>query len=176
MLLGAAKYLAETRNFAGSVHLLFQPAEETGRGASTMLREGGLLERFPIDRVFALHNWPGLPEGHFAWREGPMMAAAAELTIELRGRGGHGAAPHLGDDAVLAAAQLVSALQTLVARELYLLATAVVSIGNLRCEGGAWNVLPAGGAGGHREVAHRRGRRAAGTADRRSRARPGRGV
>ena len=142
MLLGTAKYLAETRNFAGTVYLLFQPAEETGEGAAAMLAEGGLLERFPLDQVFGLHNWPGLPEGHFAWREGPMMAAAARIRVEIRGRGTHGAAPHLGTDAVLVAAQTICALQGIVARDLDPLDMGVVSLGDLRCEGGAWNVLP----------------------------------
>ncbi len=143
MLLGAARYLSETRNFAGTVYVLFQPAEETGKGAVAMLRDGHLFERFRMERVFGLHNWPGLPEGHFAWREGPMMAAAAELTVELRGRGGHGAAPHLGTDTIVAASQVVCALQSIVARDLDPMETGVVSVGNLRCEGGAWNVLPA---------------------------------
>lgn len=143
MLLGAARYLAETRNFAGTVYVVFQPAEETSKGALAMLRDGHLFERFPMRCVFGLHNWPGLPEGHFAWREGPMMAAAAELTIELRGRGGHGAAPHLGTDTVVVASQIVCALQSIVARNLDPMETGVISVGNLRCEGAAWNVLPA---------------------------------
>jgi hippurate hydrolase len=142
MLLGAARYLAETRNFAGTVYVLFQPAEETGEGAAAMLQEGRLLERFPLERVFGLHNWPGLPEGRFAWREGPMMAAAARFTIELHGRGTHGAAPHLGRDTVLAAAQVVCALQSIVARDLDPMDTGVISVGDLRCEGGSWNVIP----------------------------------
>jgi hippurate hydrolase len=142
MLLGAARYLAETRNFAGSVYIVFQPAEETGQGAAAMLREGRLLERFPFDHVFGLHNWPGLPEGQFAWREGPMMAAAAQFSIDVRGQGTHGAAPHLGKDAVLAAAQIVCALQGIIARDLDPLETAVISVGDMRCDGGAWNVIP----------------------------------
>jgi amidohydrolase len=142
ILLGAARYLAETRNFCGTVYVVFQPGEEVGEGAAAVLKEGRLLERFPLDSIFGLHNWPGLPEGHFAWREGPMMAAAARFRIEVKGTGAHGAAPHLGTDSVLTAAQIVNALQGIVARSLSPMETGVVSVGDVRCEGGAWNVIP----------------------------------
>ena len=95
MLLGAAKYLAETRNFDGTVYFIFQPAEEMLAGGRVMVEEG-LFERFPIERVFGMHNWPRLPAGHFAMRPGPVMAAADRINIRLDGRGGHGAMPHHG--------------------------------------------------------------------------------
>ena len=114
MLLGAARYLAETRNFAGTVYLIFQPAEEGGAGGRAMLRDG-LLERFPAEQVFGLHNWPLVSLGSFAMCKGPAMAASDEFTIELAGTGCHAAMPHLGRDPIVAAALLVQALQTLVA-------------------------------------------------------------
>ena len=140
MLLGAAKYLAETRNFAGTVHVIFQPAEESGGGAEVMVKEG-LFERFPMDRVFGVHNWPGLPAGTFAWRAGPVMAAVADIDITITGVGAHGAMPHQGNDPVVIAAQLVTALQSIVARNLEPVEAGVVTIG--RIEGGhAFNVIP----------------------------------
>jgi amidohydrolase len=140
MLLGAARYLAETRNFDGTVYLIFQPAEEGAGGGRAMVEEG-LLERFPAERVFGLHNWPGLPLGTFAMCKGPAMAAADTFEIRLRGQGCHAAMPHLGRDPVTAAAQLVQALQTFVAREVDPVEQIVVSVCRLRA-GDTHNVIP----------------------------------
>jgi amidohydrolase len=140
MLLGAARYLTETRNFAGTVYLIFQPAEEGGAGGRVMLQDG-LLERFPAEQVFGLHNWPYAPTGTFAMCKGPAMAASDELTVELAGTGCHAAMPHLGRDPIVAASLLVQALQALVAREVDPIDNAVVSI--TRVAGGdAYNVVP----------------------------------
>ena len=110
MLLGAAKYLAETRNFAGTVHFIFQPAEEGKGGGREMVKEG-LFDRFPCDEVYGMHNWPLLPAGRIAVRPGPIMAAADQFDVEIHGKGAHGAMPHLGIDPVLIAAQVITALQ-----------------------------------------------------------------
>ena len=115
MLLGAAKYLADTRNFAGTAVMIFQPAEEGGAGARAMLRDG-LFERFGIQEVFGMHNYPGMPVGEFAIRSGPMMASTDSIPINLEGKGTHAAWPHLGVDTVLVGAQIVNALQSIVAR------------------------------------------------------------
>ncbi|EFH12692.1 M20 aminoacylase family protein [Pseudoroseomonas cervicalis] len=140
MLLGAAKYLAETRNFAGTVHVIFQPAEEMGGGAEVMVKEG-LFERFPMERVFAIHNWPGIPAGEMHWRAGPVMAAVADIEITITGKGAHGAMPHMGNDPVVIAAQIVTALQSVVARNVEPVEAGVVTIGKI--EGGnAFNVIP----------------------------------
>ncbi|PHK95612.1 peptidase M20 [Pseudoroseomonas rhizosphaerae] len=140
MLLGAARYLAETRNFAGTVHVIFQPAEEMGGGAEVMVKEG-LFERFPMDRVFAIHNWPSLPAGEMRWRAGPVMAAVADIEITITGKGAHGAMPHMGNDPVVIAAQIVTALQSVVARNVEPVEAGVVTIGKI--EGGnAFNVIP----------------------------------
>ena len=104
MLLGAARYLQETRNFDGTAYLIFQPAEEGGGGGKVMVQEG-LFERFPADEVYALHNWPGLPPGQMAVRPGPVMAATDEIVITVRGKGGHAAMPHLTVDPVVTTAQ-----------------------------------------------------------------------
>ena len=142
MLLGAARYLAATRNFAGSAVLIFQPAEEGGGGGEVMVREG-LFERFPVNEVYALHNWPGLPPGKMAVRAGPVMAATDELAITVRGRGGHGAMPHLAVDPVVAAAHLISALQTIASRNASPLDSVVVSICSMQTsQVGAFNVIP----------------------------------
>ena len=109
------RYLAETRNFSGTAYMVFQPAEEGGGGGEVMVKEG-LFERFPADEVYAVHNWPGLPAGQMAVRAGPVMAATDEVQITLRGRGGHGAMPQLVVDPVVAAAQVISALQTIASR------------------------------------------------------------
>jgi amidohydrolase len=140
MLLGAARYLAETRNFAGTVYVIFQPAEEGLGGGREMVKEG-LFERFPMERVFGLHNWPGLPEGVFAWRVGPTMAAAAQIDITLTGKGSHGAQPHLGNDPVVIACQIVSALQTIVARRVDPVRAGVLTIGHI-AGGDTYNVIP----------------------------------
>jgi len=115
ILLGAAKYLAETRNFDGTVVLIFQPAEENGGGGRAMCRDG-LMERWGIEEVYGLHNMPGLPEGAFAMRPGALMASTDQFEITLTGRGGHAAAPHQAIDTNLAAAQVVVALQSIASR------------------------------------------------------------
>jgi amidohydrolase len=140
MLLGAAKYLAETRNFAGTVHFIFQPAEENEGGARLMIEEGA-LERYRIDAVYGMHNWPGLPAGQFAIRPGPMMAAFDIFEVTVAGRGTHAAMPHLGIDPVVAAAQIVTALQTIASRNIHPLEGAVVSVTQIH-GGDTWNVIP----------------------------------
>ncbi len=142
MLLGAARYLAETRNFDGTAYLIFQPAEEGGGGGQVMVQEG-LFERFPADEVYAVHNWPGLPAGQMAVRAGPVMAATDEVQITLRGRGGHAAMPHLVTDPVVAAAQVITALQTIASRNVSPVDAVVVSICSLQTSQlGAFNVVP----------------------------------
>src|SRR6478672_11111637 len=111
MLLGAARYLAETRNFAGNAVVIFQPAEEGGAGAVAMIKDG-LMDRFGIEQVFGMHNYPGLAVGQFALRSGPLMAAADRLTIEIEGRGGHAARPHIAIDTVLVGAQIINQIQS----------------------------------------------------------------
>ena len=140
MLLGAARYLAETRNFAGTVYFVFQPAEEGLGGGEAMVQEG-LFERFPAHAVYGMHNWPGLPAGEIAVRTGPMMAACDEFTITVEGTGAHGAMPHLGIDPIVAAAQIVTALQTIVARSVDPLEAGVVSVTKMH-GGDAFNVIP----------------------------------
>ena len=140
MLLGAARYLAETRNFAGDAVMIFQPAEEGGAGADAMIRDG-LMDRFGIDQVYGMHNGPGLPVGAFALRTGPIMAATDSIDIRIEGIGGHAARPHKCIDSVLVGAQLVAALQSIVSRSVDPLEAAVVSV----CEfhaGNARNVIP----------------------------------
>jgi hippurate hydrolase len=127
MLLGAAKYLAETRNFAGTTVVIFQPAEEGGAGALAMVRDG-LITRFGIEEVYGMHNFPGLPLGQFAIRAGAIMASAEHITIEIEGKGGHAARPHLSVDTVLVGAQIVNQLQSIVARNVDPLEAAVVSV------------------------------------------------
>ena len=140
MLLGAAKYLAETRNFDGTVHFIFQPAEEGAGGGRRMVEEG-LFDRFPCDHVFALHNWPDLPVGKVAVRSGAVMAASDEFHIAVRGRGGHAAMPHHCIDPVVVAAQIVTGLQTVVSRTTDPLDAAVLSITKLEA-GVAFNIIP----------------------------------
>ena len=140
MLLGAAKYLAETRNFAGTVAVIFQPAEEGGAGGKAMI-DDGMLERFGISRVFGMHNMPGLPIGQFAIRPGPLMAATAEFTITVKGRGGHAAMPHETIDPIVIASQIVQALQTIAARTIDPLDSIVVSVTKFHA-GDAYNVIP----------------------------------
>jgi hippurate hydrolase len=142
MLLGAARYLAETRNFDGTAYLVFQPAEEGGGGGQVMVREG-LFQRFPANEVYALHNWPGLEPGKMAVRAGPVMAATDEIQIKVRGRGGHGAMPHLAVDPVVASAQVISALQTIASRNVDPVDAVVVSICSMETsQVGAFNVIP----------------------------------
>jgi amidohydrolase len=142
MLLGAARYLAETRNFDGTAYLIFQPAEEGGGGGEVMVKEG-LFERFPANEVYALHNWPGLPPGKMAVRAGPVMAATDEVQITVRGRGGHGAMPHLAVDPVLAAAHVITALQSIASRNVSPIEAVVVSICSMATsQVGVFNVIP----------------------------------
>ncbi|WP_299844041.1 M20 aminoacylase family protein [uncultured Paracoccus sp.] len=140
MLLGAARYLAETRNFAGRVALIFQPAEEDGGGGDAMVRDG-IMERFGISRVFALHNNPGQDEGSFQTTPGPIMAAVDRFEVHIRGRGGHGAMPHLTADPVVAAVGIVNAIQTIVSRNHYALDELVVSVTQIHT-GSADNIVP----------------------------------
>ncbi|MBV9076730.1 MAG: amidohydrolase [Methylobacteriaceae bacterium] len=144
MLLGAARVLAETRDFAGTVHLVFQPAEELGRGALRMI-EDGLFDRFPCEAVYGMHNHPGLPVGQFAIRPGPALAATDFFKVTFRGTGGHGGStPHLATDLTIAQAHFVLALQNVVGRNIPATEPAVVSIGSI--QGGSPaspNVMPA---------------------------------
>jgi amidohydrolase len=140
MLLGAAKYLADTRNFVGTAVMIFQPAEEGGAGARAMLRDG-LFERFGIQEVFGMHNYPGIPLGEFAIRSGPMMASTDSVVIRIEGKGSHAAWPHRGVDTVLVGAQIVTALQSIVSRNVDPLEAAVISISVFQA-GQADNVLP----------------------------------
>jgi amidohydrolase len=140
MLLGAARYLAETRNFAGDAVVIFQPAEEGGAGAAAMIKDG-LMDRFGIELVYGMHNGPGLPVGSFAIRPGPIMAATDAIDIRIEGLGGHAARPHKCIDSVLVGAQLITALQSIVSRTVDPLDSAVISM----CEfhaGNARNVIP----------------------------------
>jgi amidohydrolase len=140
MLLGAARYLAETRNFAGDAVVIFQPAEEGGAGAAAMITDG-LMDRFAIDQVYGMHNGPGIPIGSFAIRPGPIMASTDSVDIRIEGLGGHAARPHKCIDSVLVGAQLIAALQSVVSRSVDPLDSAVLSI----CEfhaGNARNVIP----------------------------------
>ncbi|MGA8196382.1 MAG: M20 aminoacylase family protein [Acetobacteraceae bacterium] len=140
MLLGAAKYLAETRNFDGTVFVIFQPAEENLGGGEVMVKEG-LFERCPMDMVFGMHNWPQMPAGTFAWRNGPIMAAVANIEIIITGKGTHGAQPHFGIDPIVIASQIVSALQSIVARTIEPVEGGVVTIGHIN-GGHTYNVIP----------------------------------
>ena len=140
MLLGAAKYLAETKNFDGTVHFIFQPAEEGIGGARAMI-DDGLFRRFPCDAIFGMHNRPGMALGKFAVRSGPMMAGGAFFDIDIEGRGAHGARPESGVDPVLVAAHVTAALQSIVSRNVRPVDTAVVSVTQIH-GGDAYNVIP----------------------------------
>ncbi|MGE5202998.1 MAG: M20 aminoacylase family protein [Acidobacteriota bacterium] len=140
MLLGAAKYLAATKNFDGTVNFIFQPAEEGIGGAKAMV-EDGLFKRFPCDAIFGMHNRPGMPLGKFAVRAGPMMAGGAFFDIDIVGRGAHGARPEAGVDSVLVAAHVTAALQSIVARNVRPVDTAVLSVTQIH-GGNAYNVIP----------------------------------
>lgn len=131
MLLGAARYLAETRKFAGMAVVIFQPAEEGGAGAAAMIKDG-LMERFGVEEVYGMHNWPGLPIGAFGIRQGPMSAATGGILIKIEGLGGHAAHPHKCIDAILVGAQLITALQQIVARNVDPLESAAITIGVFR--------------------------------------------
>ena len=140
MLLGAAKYLAETRRFSGTVVVIFQPAEEGGAGGKAMV-EDGLMERFGIEEVYGMHNYPGMPVGQFAIRKGPIMAAADLFKISIEGKGGHAARPHATCDPLLVGSQIVQALQSIVSRNVDPLKNAVVSVTTFNA-GDAFNIIP----------------------------------
>jgi len=140
MLLGAARYLAEAGRFAGTVHLIFQPAEETEGGGRKMI-EDGLFRKFPVQEVYGMHNWPGTAVGRFAVRAGPMLAATDTFEIVVTGKGGHAAMPHTVIDPVLAAANIITALQQIASRNTHPVDSAVVSVTQIHA-GDAWNVIP----------------------------------
>lgn len=140
ILLGAARYLAEHGRFSGTLTLIFQPAEEVGAGAKKMI-EDRLFERFPVDAVFGLHNWPGVTAGQFGFVEGPAMASVDQALIRIIGKGGHGASPHETVDPVLASASFITALQSIVARNVDPLEMAVLTVGSIH-GGSASNVIP----------------------------------
>jgi len=140
MLLGAARYLAETRNFAGTVYVIFQPAEEN-KGGGRLMVEQGLFEQFPMQQVYGMHNWPSVPAGVFKWRDGPMMAAVADIEITITGRGAHGAQPHTGIDPIVVSAAIVQAFQSIVARNVKPTQAGVVTIGSIQ-GGHIYNVIP----------------------------------
>lgn len=140
MLLGAAKHLAEYRNFDGTVYLVFQPAEEGGAGAKRMI-EDGLFEQCPMDAIYGMHNWPGIPAGHMSVVEGPMMASSNEFYLTIKGKGAHAAQPHRGIDPVMVAVQIAQSWQTIISRQKSPLDTAVLSITQIHA-GSATNVIP----------------------------------
>lgn len=140
MLLNAAHYLAETRNFDGTVYVIFQPAEEAGAGARRMM-EDGLFTKFPMQAVFGMHNWPGMPVGTFGVTPGPIMASSNEFCITIRGKGAHGGMPNLGIDPVMTAVQIAQTLQTVISRNRNPLDAAVLSITQIHA-GSADNVIP----------------------------------
>ena len=140
MLLGAARYLANNPDFDGTAVFIFQPAEESEGGAAKMIEEG-LFDQFPVDAVFGLHNWPGIPVGQMAIMPGPVMAGTCGFEIIVRGHGCHAAMPHQGIDAIVTSAQLIQALQTVVSRKLHPCESAVVSVTQIHA-GEAWNIIP----------------------------------
>ncbi|NTH13624.1 amidohydrolase [Agrobacterium rhizogenes] len=140
MLLGAAKYLAETRNFSGNVAVIFQPAEEGGAGGDAMVKDG-MMERFEIAEVYGMHNLPGLPVGQFAIRKGPIMAATDEFTVTIKGRGGHAALPHKTIDPIAIGAQIITNLQLIASRSADPLKSVVVTVTKFNA-GNAYNVIP----------------------------------
>ncbi len=141
MLLGAAKYLAETRNFDGSVAVVFQPAEEGGAGGEAMVKDG-LIPRFGIKEIYGMHNSPGVPVGHFSIKPGPFYAATDNFTVHLTGKGGHAAYPHRSIDTTVMGCQIVTTLQTIAARSADPLESLVVSVTSFKTESEAWNVIP----------------------------------
>src|SRR5690349_16947853 len=140
MLLGAAKYLAETRNFDGTAIVIFQPAEEGGAGGLAMVRDG-LMDRFGVEEVYGMHNMPGIAPGTFAIREGGLLAASDKFSIDIEGVGGHAAMPHNAVDPVIVAAHVITALQTIVSRTVNPARSAVISVTALKA-GEAFNVIP----------------------------------
>jgi amidohydrolase len=140
MLLAASQYLAKNRNFDGTVYLIFQPAEESGGGAREMMRDG-LFDKFPMEAVFGMHNWPGMPVGSFAVSPGPVMASSNEFKITIRGKGGHAALPHNGLDPVPVACQMVQAFQTIISRNKKPIDAGVISVTMIHA-GAATNVIP----------------------------------
>jgi amidohydrolase len=142
MLVGAARYLAETRRFAGDAVLIFQPGEEGFAGAKAMI-DDGLFDRFAVDSVYAMHNWPSLPAGHIGVNPGPMMAAADRIEITVHGKGGHGAHPYLAVDPVLVAAHIITATQSIVSRNVSPIDSAVISLCAMQAgDTGAFSVIP----------------------------------
>lgn len=140
MLLGAARYLAETRNFDGTVNFIFQPAEEGAGGGRRMVEEG-LFDRFPCDMVFGMHNWPDLPPGQMVVKDGPIMAGADQFEIKVAGKGGHAALPHHAIDPVVIAAHMVTAIQSIVSRNVSPIESGVISVTQIHA-GSAYNVIP----------------------------------
>ncbi|MBO21840.1 MAG: peptidase M20 [Rhodospirillaceae bacterium] len=140
MLLGAAKYLAATKQFDGTVYFIFQPAEEAEGGAEVMVKEG-LFERFPVESIYGMHNWPGMPVGEFAIAAGPMMAAFDIFNLVIRGRGSHAAMPHQGIDSIVMASKVVDALQSITSRNIDPIDSLVVSVTQIH-GGDAYNVIP----------------------------------
>ena len=140
MLLGAARHLCETRNFPGSVAVIFQPAEEGGAGARAMI-DDGMMERFDVAEVYGMHNMPGLPVGQFSIRPGPIMAATDEFTVTVKGRGSHAAQPHRSVDPIVVGAQIVNAIQTIASRNVDPLQSVVVTVTKFQA-GTAYNVIP----------------------------------
>ncbi|MCB9988290.1 MAG: amidohydrolase [Rhodospirillales bacterium] len=141
MLLAAARYLSENRDFNGTVYLIFQPAEESGNGALRVIEEG-LFEKYPMDFIYGLHNWPGLPKGQMAVCPGPIMGASDYFAAEIRGVGGHAAMPHNTKDPVIAAAGMITAIQNFISREVDPLDSAVISVTNVAAGTGSLNVIP----------------------------------
>jgi hippurate hydrolase len=141
MLLGAAVVLSRDSDWRGTVHVIFQPAEEGPAGGGRLMVEDGLFERFACDAVFGLHNWPGFPRGHFAINDGPMMASFDTFEIVVEGKGSHAAMPEEGSDVLVCASQIVTALQTIISRRISPKESAVLSVTQIH-GGEAWNVLP----------------------------------